>query len=98
MMFASFRLAPLAVACCLATLLVPAATEQQSPWEDYDEAICLGLFRFSLFETKGRTRKRGTVQLVRTRDTPPATKLVVTLVVFSNNAKVQSVRATASLT
>ena len=37
-MFASFRLAPLAVACCLATLLVPAATEQQSPWEHYDEA------------------------------------------------------------
>merc|ERR1740139_1341175 len=32
------RLASLAVACCLATLLVPAATEQQSPWEHYDEA------------------------------------------------------------
>ena len=32
------------------------------------------LFRFSLCETKGRTRKRGTVQLVRTRDTPRAKK------------------------
>eukprot|EP00964_Phaeocystis_antarctica_P070832 scaffold43140_cov62-Phaeocystis_antarctica.AAC.5 len=33
---------------------------------------CLGLFRSSLCETKGRTRKRGTVQLARTRDTPRA--------------------------
>ena len=32
----------------------------------------LTLFRLSLFETKGRTRKRGTVQLARTRDSPRA--------------------------
>eukprot|EP00964_Phaeocystis_antarctica_P035197 scaffold20079_cov88-Phaeocystis_antarctica.AAC.1 len=30
------------------------------------------LFRSSLFETKGRTRKRGTVQLARARDPPRA--------------------------
>ena len=35
---------------------------------------CLGLFRFSLCETKERTRKRGTEQLARTRDTPRAKK------------------------
>eukprot|EP00964_Phaeocystis_antarctica_P027525 scaffold15532_cov67-Phaeocystis_antarctica.AAC.2 len=37
-----------------------------------ETGLFLGLFRSSLCETKGRTCKRGTVQLARTRDTPRA--------------------------
>eukprot|EP00964_Phaeocystis_antarctica_P003716 scaffold2004_cov73-Phaeocystis_antarctica.AAC.1 len=42
----------------------------RQPWGKHDSHV-VGA-ESSLFETKGRIRKRGTVQLARTRDTPRA--------------------------
>ena len=54
-------------ACC-----TPCARAARGTFRKLD---CLGLFRFSLFKTKGRTCKRGTEQLARTRDPPRANVL-----------------------